>query len=88
MTARKFLAVFLLKKILHITNINSNKRGNETMKKIKDFIVTAAIWLLIVVVIVVGVGLIVMRTIHGIKEDIIAAIIIVAWIAIWKLICK
>ena len=35
------------------------------MKKIKDFIVTAAIWLLIVVVIVVGVGLIVMRTIHG-----------------------
>ena len=60
------------------------------MKKIKDFIVTAAIWLLIVVVIVVGVGvgLIVMRTIHGIKEDIIAAIIIVAWIAIWKLICK
>lgn len=58
------------------------------MKKIKDFIVTAAIWLLIVFVIVVGVGLIVMRTIHGIKEDIIAAIIIVAWIAIWKLICK
>lgn len=58
------------------------------MKKIKDFIVTAAIWLLIVVVIVVGVSLIVMRTIHGIKEDIIAAIIIVAWIAIWKLICK